>query len=96
MTSIRSILRVLAALSATTTILGLAACSGFTEEEATNRCDQEREARGGEMGCFGTLQYDECVTAYQDCGQDVDVIDGCPVQYVCPSDGEEEAETTAE
>lgn len=96
MTSIRSTLRVLAALSATTTVLGLAACSGFSEEEANNRCEQERVARSGEMGCFGNVEFNKCVTAYEECGQDVDVVDGCPVQYNCPSDGDEETETAAE
>lgn len=94
MTSIRS-LRVFAALCATTAVLGLAACSGFSEEEATARCDQERTARG-EQGCFGDVEYDKCVVAYEECGQDVDVVDGCPVQYLCPVDGEEEAETVEE
>lgn len=58
-------------------------CGGFTEEEAVARCDQEQEARGG-GGCFTLPVYDECVAAFQDCGDDVVIEESCPMQYSCP------------
>jgi hypothetical protein len=95
MISTASLVRLFAAFSVLTIASALVACSGFTEEEATARCDQERDARG-EQGCFGAVEYDQCLAAYQDCGQDVEIVDGCPVQYNCPVDPDDTEETTAE
>ena len=61
----------------------LAGCGGFSDEEAAARCDQERSARG-EQACFGNLEYEACVAAYVDCGEDVEVDDACPAAYTCP------------
>lgn len=69
-------------LAATSLVFG-AACGGFSEEDAIARCDQERAARGAEA-CFNDVTYDECVAAYQDCGEDVEVAESCPPQYTCP------------
>jgi hypothetical protein len=60
-----------------------AACGGFSEDEAAARCDQEQEARGAE-GCFTDATYAECLAAHEECGEDVEIAESCPVQYVCP------------
>lgn len=59
------------------------ACGGFSTEEAEARCDAEQEARDG-GGCFDGPAYDECVTAYEECGSDVDIDDSCPPTFTCP------------
>lgn len=59
------------------------ACGGFSDEEATARCDQEEATRAG-GGCFTPSAYDECVAAYTECGEDVTIDDGCPPSFVCP------------
>lgn len=61
------------------------ACGGFSTEEAEARCDQEEAARAG-GGCFTDVTYDSCVAAYEECGEDVDANDSCPLEYVCPAD----------
>jgi hypothetical protein len=59
-------------------------CAGFSDEEATARCDQEEEARGGGT-CFTAVTYDSCIQAYTDCGDDTVVVEeSCPVTYSCP------------
>lgn len=65
--------------------LGLAGCGGFSPEEATARCDQERDSRNaGGTPCVDDAAYDECVSAYEECGGDVTVIDSsCPLSYSC-------------
>lgn len=86
MTSIRRVTRfALVAVPAAGLLSLLAACGGFSDEEAAARCDQERAARG-EQGCFGDVEYDKCVSAFVECGDDVDVVDACPVEYNCPAD----------
>ncbi|MFO0548062.1 MAG: hypothetical protein U0271_06725 [Polyangiaceae bacterium] len=59
--------------------------SGLSTDDAEARCDQERDARDN-GGCFEDTTYDECVAAYEDCGEDVNITESCPVQYVCPAD----------
>ncbi len=93
MMSIRRAARLALAPSFILSIACLAACGGFSEEEAAARCDQERAARG-EQGCFGNVEYDECKAAYEECGEDVTIVDGCPIAYSCPVDSD--AETAAE
>lgn len=60
-----------------------AACGGFSSEEAEARCTQEEEARAG-GGCFDDTAYDECVVAFEECGSDVVINDGCPLTFTCP------------
>lgn len=64
---------------------GLASCGGFSTEEAEARCDQEEEARAG-GGCFTSTTYQECVLAYEECGEDVVANDKCPLEFECPVD----------
>ena len=62
----------------------MAAACGFSEQEANNRCEQERVARQ-DGGCFDGTTLASCVTAYEDCGTDVTVDDSvCPLTYSCP------------
>ena len=66
--------------------LGLSGCGGFSPEEAKSRCDQERDARnlGGSTSCVDDEAYDSCVSAYEDCGNDVTVNnDSCPIHFSC-------------
>jgi hypothetical protein len=68
-------------LSAVTVVV--AAC-GFSEQEAADRCEQERVARQA-GGCFDGTTLASCVTAYEDCGSDANVDDAlCPLTYSCP------------
>lgn len=64
-------------------VLGASGCGGFSTEDAEARCDQEAEARSG-GGCFSDTTYDACVTAYEECGEDVQINDACPLSYSCP------------
>lgn len=63
-------------------LLGSGACGGFSTEEAEARCDQEAEARSG-GGCFTDVAYEECVAAFEECGGDVLINDGCPLSFTC-------------
>lgn len=69
--------------------LAVVGCDGgFSDEEARQRCDQEREARGaGQNSCLTDEAYEECLSAYVECGSDVRVADTCPTKFVC-TDGE--------
>ena len=60
-----------------------ASCGGFSTEEAEARCDQEQLARE-EGGCFTEFTYDDCVAAFEECGEDVTIDDSCPLAFVCP------------
>ncbi len=66
------------------TLLLLVGCGGFSEDKATKLCNQEQEARG-DSACFDDATYQECLDAYEECGDDVDVDDsGCGPVYSCP------------
>lgn len=84
MTSTRRFAR-LAIVAVTGCLFPVVGCGGFSDEEAAARCDQEQAARG-EQACFTSIEYDQCVAAYVDCGEDVVVGDACPVTYTCPDD----------
>ena len=77
------------ALALSTLTLGamaLAACDGgFTDEEATARCDQEEAARSqGQNGsCMTDEAFDECVAAHVECGDDVVIVESCPTAFSC-------------
>jgi hypothetical protein len=89
MISIQSATRLALASSFILSLASLVGCGGFSEEEATARCDQERAARG-EQGCFGNVEYGKCKAAYEECGEDVTIVDGCPIAYNCPVEDVEE------
>ncbi len=66
------------------TLASLVACEGYSEERAKKFCDQEQEARG-DSACFSAAVYDDCVAAFEECGDDVDVDDlACSPTYTCP------------
>ena len=70
---------------------GLAGCDGaFTEEEAQARCDQEQQARAG--GCMDESAYSQCLTAYEECGEDVSILESCPTMFVCTDSSAEPAD----
>lgn len=95
MTSIRRVTRLaLVAIPAAGLLTLLAACGGFSDEEAAARCEQERSARGAQA-CFGNVEYDSCVSAFTECGDDVVIVDACPPQFTCP-DGAAPEESEAE
>jgi hypothetical protein len=64
--------------------LSLGCSSGFSEESATLRCDQERTANAA--GCITDAVYAQCVSCYEECGNDCVRADTCPGAYTC-SDG---------
>ena len=67
-----------------TAAAALVGACGFSEEEAQNRCEQERVARQ-DGGCFDASTLTSCITAYEDCGSDANVDDAtCPLTYSCP------------
>jgi len=70
----------LAALAALAALV--AGCGGLSTVEAEQRCDQERAADAS--GCISDAAYDQCVTCYEECGDDCSRGGSCPAQYSCP------------
>lgn len=75
----------------------LAGCeSGFSDQEAVARCDEELAARKGGQAdsCMTEEAYDLCLSAYTECGEDVEILETCPTKFQCaaaedvPPDGE--------
>jgi hypothetical protein len=58
-------------------------CSGYSSDEAKERCDAEQSARAS---CFGAKIYSECLTCFEDCGDSCVATDSCPTHFVCPDD----------
>lgn len=62
-----------------------AACGGYTEEEAQERCDQEKTAlQNG--GCFTDATTESCIDAHEECGDRAQSNGACPLVYSCPND----------
>jgi hypothetical protein len=61
-----------------------AGCGGLSTVEAEQRCDQERAAEGTGTSCIDDAAYDECVSCYEDCGDDCARGDACPAHFSCP------------
>lgn len=56
---------------------------GFSEQDATDRCKQEQAARG--LSCFNETTLNECIKAYEDCGESAIATDAsCPQKFSCP------------
>lgn len=70
------------ALASLTTLVFVTGCGGYSTEEAEEWCTQEEAARAS-GGCFSDATFTECVAAYEDCGDDVNVNDSCPLTYTC-------------
>ena len=58
-------------------------CGGYSEEDATTFCDQERAAFGQ---CVTDAVYDQCFDCYLECGADCDRAGACPEEYACRAD----------
>lgn len=60
----------------------LTSCSGLSEQDASDRCTQEQEARG--TTCFDDSSFAGCVNALEECGDEAVLDDTkCPMIYVC-------------
>jgi hypothetical protein len=60
--------------------LGLAACAGYSPDEAKTKCDLERAAKAS---CFNDATYDACTQCFESCGDDCAIAESCPLQYIC-------------
>lgn len=58
----------------------LAACGGYSAEEAKIKCDLARDANSA---CFTDATYEQCLNCYETCGGDCAVAESCPSQYLC-------------
>jgi hypothetical protein len=60
------------------------ACGGYSEQDATARCEQEATARSG-GGCFDPSTKKSCIDAHEECGDEAVADDtACPLTYSCP------------
>ncbi len=57
-------------------------CGGLSTEEATQRCAQMHQA---DPVCTPTETEAECVTCYEECGDQCQIAESCPVQFICPN-----------
>ncbi len=60
--------------------VSIAACGGYSAEEAKTKCDLERTANSA---CSTDTSYNQCLSCYESCGTDCAVAESCPVQYIC-------------
>jgi hypothetical protein len=59
----------------------VAACGGgYGDDEATNRCAIDE---ANYVGCFDDAAMTACLDCYAECGDECQVAESCPVQYVC-------------
>jgi hypothetical protein len=72
--------KVLGVASVLTLIAAFWGCGGFSEEKATQRCDQERTSKSQ---CVTDKSYDACVSCYQECGEQCHGQATCPETYEC-------------
>jgi hypothetical protein len=72
---------VLALLVVAAAVVG---CSGFSDDQATARCNQEQTAHAG-GACFDHSSMTSCTTAFKDCGESTVINEAaCPITYSCP------------
>ena len=70
-----------AALALGALVTAVVSCGdGYSEEDATTFCDQERAAFGN---CFTDEVYDQCHDCYLECGASCDRAAACPENYSC-------------
>ena len=72
-----------AAVLVITSMAAFGCSSGLSVEDATVRCDQEKTAKGS---LFGTETYNECLSCYEECGDDCTSVASSPPTYTCSSD----------
>ncbi|HVY47518.1 MAG TPA: hypothetical protein VHB21_16630 [Minicystis sp.] len=74
-------LRVALAMAVVGGALGLGAgCNGYSSEQANNRCDAERMARGSE---FDDKSFDDCIQCFEQCGDSCVASNSAPVRFSC-------------
>jgi hypothetical protein len=54
---------------------------GYSDEDATTFCDQERAAL--QSGCMTDAAYAQCKSCYVECGPACDRSSSCPESYAC-------------
>jgi hypothetical protein len=75
----------LAALSMVA-LLALGCGKGLPKEEAKIRCDQEKTAKAPQ--CWSESKtYDQCVSCYEECGDECQANADCPATYTCLGEG---------
>jgi hypothetical protein len=74
--------RLVAALACIVTFgaTALAACGGYSDEDAETFCNQEQTALAQ---CFTASVKAQCLECYKDCGAACDRKSTCPEQYFC-------------
>ena len=72
--------RIFVSLLVSSLCLSIAACGGYSAEEAKTKCDLERNANSA---CSTDTSYNQCLSCYESCGTDCAVAESCPVQYIC-------------
>ncbi|MDI3286416.1 hypothetical protein [Polyangium sp. 15x6] len=60
--------------------LALAACAGYSPEEAQTKCDLERAAKAA---CVNDAAYQQCLSCFEECGDSCAIAESCPIQYIC-------------
>lgn len=63
--------------------LSMGCGSGLSTEEATQRCDQERNIK---RMFFSEGSYASCLSCYEECGDDCDALATSPESYTCPAE----------
>jgi hypothetical protein len=58
----------------------VASCGGLSTEDAEQRCTQLRTAV---PSCVTDASYKECVSCYEECGDDCKPTAACPQTYAC-------------
>ena len=58
----------------------LAACGGYSTQEAYARCEQERSTKQ----TVDDDAFKQCVACHEDCGLDCEAAGTSPEQYACP------------
>ena len=72
-----------AAVLVMTSTAAFGCSSGLSVEDATQRCDQEKTAKGL---LFGTQTYNECIACFEKCGDDCTSAASSPSTYTCPDE----------
>jgi hypothetical protein len=67
-------------LLVTSLCLSIAACGGYSPDEAKTKCDLERTANSA---CSTDASYNQCLSCYESCGVDCAIAESCPAQYIC-------------
>lgn len=66
------------------TTVSLGCGDGFSTEEATATCDEERRAL---PNCVDTAAYQACISCHESCGDECATVDtACPVRFSCPTE----------